>query len=828
MKRVKVLIPDLFLVLATTLCLWLFVLRHGALASSVDYLSQHSVFPDYFRQLFYETGQLIPQFAPNLGGGQNIFHFVYYGLLNPLVLPSYLLPAVPMYQYLQVVMALCLLASVLLMYHWLRGKGYDAPISIAAAMMLLLAGPMIFHSYRHIMFVDYMPFLLLGLMGVDRYWERHKSGLVTVSIFLMCMTSFYFSVGGLLVLGLYGTICAHRNWKLGYLQFLLDLLIGVLLAGCLLLPAALALGGRSGQNTLPSLTSLLIPSLDPTELCYNTYAPGLTTLSISVLLLGLSYRERRDKLLALGLLILIGLPVFRWLLGGMLYIREKSLIPLLPLLCERWADLLRRLRQKELSPAGILAAFGAASILCLGYGIVHRQSGNIALYLLLLGESVLLLAGTLIGRKHLLAAMLPPLCVLFGFGLYANGTAGEIIPAEDYAAYSSNTLAAQITETLSADPGWYRLEESGSYDRRKANINRIQSTRQWITSLYSSASDSGYGSFCRDVFQIEQPFRNSLMHGASKNPLFRKLMGVKYTVDPDTGAIEIQAGTAPIGYGTTRLLSRADFNRLVFPYRQLALMKYAVSGTASTTDPNWLENIQSLAHPIDIALPVSSALRREGSDWRFLSENSQKAMLTIPGSSGSAGQLLFLQFQVENQLDRDLTITVGGTKNKLTARSHLYYNGNTAFTYVVSLEPGQTEVPVTFGAGSYRIRSLTAYLGSSDILTDTSLYESQFQPDFSETKSNVIEGTISVSDTETFVTSIPYDSGFTAEVDGNAVPTQIVNTTFLGFSLAPGSHEIRIVYHAPGYLAGLLLSALGLALWLGLMIMERSLRKHTA
>lgn len=42
---------------ALLLC-WLFVLQYGIFGSRVDWVSQHSVLPDYFRQRFYATGNL--------------------------------------------------------------------------------------------------------------------------------------------------------------------------------------------------------------------------------------------------------------------------------------------------------------------------------------------------------------------------------------------------------------------------------------------------------------------------------------------------------------------------------------------------------------------------------------------------------------------------------------------------------------------------------------------------------------------------------------------------------------------------------------------------
>ena len=63
---------------------------------------------------------------------------------------------------------------------------------------------MIYQSSHQIMFVNYMPFLCSTFWGIDRYFEQKKSGLLISGTFLMIMTSFYFSIGGILALGLYG------------------------------------------------------------------------------------------------------------------------------------------------------------------------------------------------------------------------------------------------------------------------------------------------------------------------------------------------------------------------------------------------------------------------------------------------------------------------------------------------------------------------------------------------------------------------------------------------------------------------------------------------
>ena len=67
----------------------------------------------------------------------------------------------------------------------------------------MLSAPFIFHMHRHIMFVNYMPFLIMALMGVDNLFNKNTKTLLIISIFLMIMTSYYYSVGGIIVIGIY-------------------------------------------------------------------------------------------------------------------------------------------------------------------------------------------------------------------------------------------------------------------------------------------------------------------------------------------------------------------------------------------------------------------------------------------------------------------------------------------------------------------------------------------------------------------------------------------------------------------------------------------------
>ena len=143
----------------------LFVLQYGVFGSSIDWISQHSTLADYFRNRFYATGNLFPDFAWNLGGGQNIYHFAYYGLLSPTVLLSYLFPFIPMDLWVMGSSALLYAADAVLFYRWISKKGLHYGNCLFTSLFFTCSTALLYHSYNQLMFVNYMPFLLLALLG---------------------------------------------------------------------------------------------------------------------------------------------------------------------------------------------------------------------------------------------------------------------------------------------------------------------------------------------------------------------------------------------------------------------------------------------------------------------------------------------------------------------------------------------------------------------------------------------------------------------------------------------------------------------------------------
>lgn len=911
---------------------WVEIGRYGVFGSAVDWISQHSVIPEYFRQQFYATGKLFQEFAPELGGGQNVYHFAYYGLYSPLILPSYLLPFVKMGDYLMAVSVLCVASGGVIFYGWLRsqrsfggdrarqevfGRGvsgarqavfgegaggaqcaFSRGVCFGAAMLLVLSGPMIFQSARQVMFVNYMPFLCMALWGVDRYFAQGKCGLYLLGVFLMIMTSFYYSVGGMLALVLYGLYrYLSFEWRkeggllrrcirfLGDgLRFLLPMLTAVLLSAFLLVPAAAALAGKRGGAETEPLVSLLTPEISVFRFLYSAYGPGMTTLFITALFAGLFCRERSRRVLSWGCAAVLTFPVVLWLLNGGLYVREKALIPFLPLFCYA-AALYCAQAGKVLNGEGqalallpymitifllyVESGYTAADYLAAASRLPEElQSGGLISRagrwtLVLLDAALMLLwyaglryffrgrktgGGRLPKRVQESLLLVPPLIFLVLFGTSFRGTV-RVASREFYEEVNDEAIGEAVKRVLAEDDGFFRTEQLGSASQRAANINRVWTAGQYLTSLYASSFNSDYQTFRMETFDVEEPAVNFMMQRVSDNPVFQKLMGVKYLLEPvpDSAAADVPTGyelyaqdgkiavyrnenVAPICYATDKVISEDAYRALEFPLNQTVLEHYAVSRMGCVESRNetaqdeekdgWLQQERERLAQAELSLESAETdgfVEKIQGGYRVQADKTQTiaAAVRVNDSPKEAESFdtLYLQFRIKNcRPSQSVSVSVNGVQNTLSSASDSYFykNENNVFTYAAPYSGNNAEMKLTLEKGEYEITDIRCFLGN--VSDGTSLYQSEFVLDASKTKGNCICGHIDVQRNGYFITSIPFDENFEVTIDGKRSPVERVNTAFLGFAVAEGEHEIEIIYHAPGAAAGRMLSLLGILL----------------
>jgi uncharacterized membrane protein YfhO len=190
--------------------------------------------------------------------------------------------------------------------------------------------------------------------------------------------------------------------------------------------------------------------------------------------------------------------------------------------------------------------------------------------------------------------------------------------------------------------------------------------------------------------------------------------------------------------------------------------------------------------------------------------------------------VLFVKFKLgtaPNCSNGDIGITINHVTNKLTCKQWLYFNDNYSFEYVISNINDIDGLYVTLSKGHFEISDIEVYALDYDYVKSSVNAVNKFVVDNTKTKGNIIEGSINNISDGYFATTIPYDKGFTVYVNGKKTPYELVNEAFIGFPLAKGTYDIKLVYTSPGYNLGLLLSVLGFGLFGGLAFIENRYRK---
>ena len=816
-KTEKIKIPLLLFGMCLAVC-WIFVLQYGILGSDLDWVNQHSVLPDYFRQRFYDTGQLFPDITWNLGAGQNIYNFSYYGLFNPIIWISYLLPFVPMSLYIQITSILSYGASVVIFYCWLKKK-CDDRITLACTFLFLLAAPLVYHSYNQLMFVNYMPFLCAAFLGVDKYVEEKKKALLLCSVCGMILTSFFFSIGGLLALGIYG---ASKFTEKGIKEFLKNsvslagvLLHSVLLCGILLIPTAFVLFGRGGSGSHAEMAVSLF-TVQPMRFLYTPHGVGMSALALIALFDDMICRRKwQEKFLSVSLFLIFTIPFVGYVLNGGLYDKGKVFIPFLPLMCMEVAKYIDRIKKRESTFRDILPYLITAIFLIAGKTFWALLDCGVMLVCFLI-------------RKRFSAfplAVWVSCVILFCSGWTINKGSDHIIPKEDYEKILDRDTKAEVEEILEKDTGWYRMEEQQGGKKELQDINRIEDSRQWITSMYSSAYNEEYYKFRRETYDINEHFRNNMMQAVSDNPLFLQLMGVKYVIgnhplagyelleEGENGNLYVNSHAAPIGYVTNEVVSKKNYQTLDFPANQTAFLWKAV--TESAGDDGDFPVMNTCPLEIPEINEEENQIKKTSFGWSFSLSTEKKVSIPMKDVPMTE-DLLSVRFQVKNKKDKDMYIRLCGQTNRLTAKSHEYANHNESFAYTVTLNPENQTADFIFGPGEYEISNLEVFTGNLSELRNEKLYETPLK--LEKTEGDTLICSVNNKEAGYLITSIPYDEGFEIHINGEKTSVEKVNTAFVGAKVPKGKCTIEISYKAEGKTLGFLCTGAGILLLFGYKI----------
>ena len=336
--------------------------------------------------------------------------------------------------------------------------------------------------------------------------------------------------------------------------------------------------------------------------------------------------------------------------------------------------------------------------------------------------------------------------------------------------------------------------------------NIVYNSEFYGSTIYSSTSNSLYHYFFENYTGNNERYRNCFITSAPTNELFHTFMGTRYIVSPrDPGFYyeKVKDGdylhlyenknAYPIIYKSMKLLDEKYIDETYFPYSTEYLMTHTVvKGDYST----------------DYETVISECDVKE--NYQFIQENDETYDIIL--GEEYKNKILYLTFDILNEGEYlnsdDIFININGVKNKLTDYEWQYYNGNTKFDFVIPLE-NTTTLTVEITKGKFNIQNLKMY--TSDMLCEKVSSAQNIRIDKFNDR---ITCDVIAKKGEYLVTSIPYDKGFSATVNGQAVEVETVNKAFVGFKLQDGKNNIVIKYRAPFFNLGLLVTLFGIILFL--------------
>lgn len=798
----------------------IFILRNGNLYGSIlDWNTQHSVIPEYFRSLFYKTLNIFPDFALNLGSGQNIYNYSYYGLFNPVIIISYFLPFISMKSYIQISSILLVYSSVILFYYFLRRNKVNENVSLLSSVVFLTASPLLFHSHRHIMFMNYMPFLILALIGVDKYFEKDNSKLLCISTVLIILMSYYYSIPAIISIVIYGVykyiklnkkITVKSFFKDGF-RFLIPIMIAILISCILLVPTFYAiLIGRLPNDINISLSDLLVPRINVKYLMYNAYGVGLTSISLLALINLFFDKKRENRFLLICLSSLIIFPFINYLLNGTMYIDAKVLIPFLPLYTLVISYMFDKISTKKIDLRKLVIA--SLAVLFLIY--VGKSSYGNYFYIDFIFSLTLIIIATKTNTKYLFKVLTIVLLVIYSC---AGNSKDTLVSRKDINS-SENVNQEKLIKKI---PKGY--DHTTLYNLKLENVNNIYGNLNIYSDyLYSSTGNANYNLFMFDTFEVPMQSRNRLIISANKDLMYLMFSNNRYIIGDNvdiTGYKEIDkigdtklyenTDVLPFMYVSYNYYNKTDFSKKSFPYNNEILLNNVVVN--EKTNNEFKTSIkETFIRQSDIKYMDPSIINN--GDRITVKKDNSRMLIDIP--EVARNKILFVSFNLEPQSCKvgDLLVNINGNTNKLTCREWKYYNGNTTFNYVISGDTSN-KVEVTFSKGMYKIDNLKIYYMDYNDIKDINKKVTKVDID-SKTKGDKICASVETEKDGYFVTTLPYDKGFTIKVDNKKIDYEKVNIAYVGFKISKGKHNIVIEYKAPFKIVGLIMSFIGIIVYI--------------
>lgn len=808
----------------------------------IDMYHQYFPFISQLQEKLQTGGSLL--YSWNGGMGTNFLTLLSYYAASPLYLLTVFVPQ----EYLMEAVTLIILIKIGLasafMAVYLRSMHKKCDCATVAFSTLYGLCAYVMGYYWCLMWLDTVALLPLCMLGLNRLLDRGQVKLYTISLAVIMLTNYY--TGGMVcifILVYYPVLYFSRysgRGAAGCLRItgkaVLCSVTGIFMAGITLLPTFLNMQNSyyidsempeesSFYHSLLDIVTNLLPKTELTvrEGLPNIYC-GLICVMLAVLFMTLRRIPLRRRLLTGGLLAFLVLS-FNWNKLDFLWhgLHFPNQLPfrysfvfsflLVGLAYEAFLHI-RQIAPKQI---GIVTLAGAGYVLLaqkLYEDKFDPEFAYVCLALLFLYGGFLAVYRT--GRYHQPLMRLLLLLIVAGEMVVNTSAAVDKVSFTNRAEYfsESSQIEKLVKDTRKQDTGFYRMEVSNPLILNAPMMYHYPGVSEF------SSTVNGNVSYFMEHIGLEAENVKNRYNYVLTTPVANAMLGIKYIISKGTSIEREPALTLAGGEEMTCIYE----NQYYLPVGYMADKE-----VLDTWDYSQYNSFDVLNDFVHLATGEQEQVFRpmgvpqiNGTHVTLGEYHEGQVDCTSNGSSPQVD----LVFTVPYQQQVYVFAETSGAES-ITAQTE---NGNPVSLKedcgaVVSLGTCQAGERVTIHITyeGEEAGNITAYAyGLNQAAWDRAyarLADETLQ--VSSHSDTSIEGTIEVMNDGVFLTSIPYEKGWTLKIDGKEQEIDPLGDAFLAVPLKAGTHKVELTYVPDGLIPGILMSLCGLGILIALSMIRR-------
>jgi len=382
-----------------------------------------------------------------------------------------------------------------------------------------------------------------------------------------------------------------------------------------------------------------------------------------------------------------------------------------------------------------------------------------------------------------------------------------------------------VTAIQAQDQSFYRLDRIGG-----RSFNDPLNLNYAGIAHFSSMSDPKLFMCLRQLgFLATSSFK--ALNFAGSTPVTESLLGIKYVIsgqDKSLGYTEIINNGVWRGFQNNYALPLSFLvsdTTLEFEYTKdndpFSLQNKLINMAQGRTEQTGLQ-------PYFTPIPLKST---KLTNAKILTENGRETLAIIDKSETAS-----IEFTVVNPVAQQVYVCFATVNNEIK----LFLNDEQLTGYLPVYNKRIVDLGFHPAGQELRVKLVFAEQGFAMPdkyfygLTEAKLAEA-LKPLHSSVPQDIqVAGTsvrikVNVPDKQRrlLFTSIPYDPGWQAFVDGQRAPLIKIAKVFIGLELSEGQHEVLLKFSPKGFLPGLLLSGISLTIYVGLIGLQIAKNKIT-